>query len=140
MYLPCCNVIGGIIKIPIIMVSYYVQIMMPYLIYFLVNTNSENVKNHVSEFIRKIYFNEIFFYYTSDYVDKWLNRTTYKNSEIDDLLKCLAYEKKQIIDGKELFLKAEQLADLGFTYLIESVLKEFVLINEQGKVSLNPGK
>jgi hypothetical protein len=140
MYLPCCNVIGGIIKIPIIMVSYYVQIMMPYLIYFLVNTNSENVKNHVSEFIRKIYFNEIFFYYTSDYVDKWLNRTTYKNNEIDDLLKCLAYEKKQIIDGKELFLKAEQLADLGFTYLIESVLKEFVLINEQGKVSLNPGK
>jgi hypothetical protein len=78
MYLPCCNVIEGIIKIPIIMVSYYVQIMMLYLIYFLVNTNNENVNNHVSEFIRKIYFNEIFFYYTSDYVDKWLNRTTYK--------------------------------------------------------------
>ncbi|BDG32558.1 hypothetical protein [Parageobacillus thermoglucosidasius] len=57
------------------------------------------------------------------------------------VLKCLAYEKtKQILDGKELFLKAEQLADLGFTYLIENVLKDFVLINEQGEVSLNPGK
>ncbi|TBX83313.1 caspase family protein [Bacillus mycoides] len=71
------------------------------------NTNSDNVKEKVSQFIQKHSemekVNEIFFYYTghglfnkgefhfvlSDYNEQWLNRTTYKNSEIDDLLKSL---------------------------------------------------
>jgi hypothetical protein len=71
------------------------------------NTTSQNVKHKVSEFIRKHSesedVNEIFFYYTghglfhkdefhfvlSDFDEKRLYRTTYMNSEIDDLLRAL---------------------------------------------------
>jgi hypothetical protein len=71
------------------------------------NTTSEMVKNQLTDFVRKhkenTTINEVFFYYTghglfhmeefyyvlSDYDKKWLNRTTYKNGEIDELLKSL---------------------------------------------------
>lgn len=77
------------------------------ILYISDNTTSDTIKNQLSEFIRKHKENanidEVFFYYTghglfhmeefyyvlSDYEEKWLNRTTYKNSEIDELLKSL---------------------------------------------------
>lgn len=70
-------------------------------------TNSQDVKEKVSDFILKHQnteeIDEIFFYYTghglfhegefhfvlSDFDRTWLNRTTYKNNELDELLKSL---------------------------------------------------
>lgn len=78
------------------------------ILYISQDTDSQNVKFTVSEFIRNCKekgteVDEIFFYYTghglfnkdefhfvlSDFDSQWLNKTTYKNSEIDDLLKSL---------------------------------------------------
>jgi ATP-dependent RNA circularization protein (DNA/RNA ligase family) len=56
------------------------------------------------------------------------------------VLKCLVYEKtKLILDGKDLFQQAEKLADAGFAYLAEKILKDFTLVNDEGEVSMNPG-
>ncbi|MDC7783206.1 caspase family protein [Priestia megaterium] len=78
------------------------------ILYISQDTDSQNVKTQVSEFIRHYKekgtkVDEIFFYYTghglfdndefhfilTDYDSQWLNTTTYKNSEIDELLKSL---------------------------------------------------
>jgi hypothetical protein len=77
------------------------------ILYISDNTTSDIIKSQLPEFVRKHEENkdidEVFFYYTghglfhkeefhyvlSDYDEGWLNRTTYKNSEIDELLKSL---------------------------------------------------
>ncbi|MFB9273730.1 caspase family protein [Cohnella cellulosilytica] len=89
------------------------------ILYLANNTTSNNVKEKLAEFTLKHKGNsesidEVFFYYTghglfskeefhlvlSDYNSSWLNRTTYKNSEVDDLLKGLSLKLTvKIIDA-----------------------------------------
>jgi len=89
------------------------------------NTNSDEMKQQVSQFfdkhrihkgeIKELFFyfsghgsyqNDEFYYILSDYENNKLNRTTYKNSEIDSLIKSLNPELTiKIVDACESGIK-----------------------------------
>lgn len=111
------------------------------------NTTSTNVKQQVSEFIEKyrvseenideiffyfsghgLYENEEFYYILSDFDYSKLNRTTYKNSEIDGLLKSL---------NPQLTVKVIDACESGVRYVKDINDAEVKKILEKSKANFN---